>query len=147
MFLLLLSYPYLLCLLIMQLYSKMNWAELEVLCLLSCMLTHRLAPGFQAQNCSLHHEEKVKQELEHLEKQGVIKPMDFSDRAALIVPILKKDGSVCICVDYKVTVNQTTKLHCVHTSILARFGSVWCGTARKCVAFTLRDLACKTRQL
>ena len=53
---------------------------------------------------------KVEQELEHLEKQGIIKPVDFSNWAAPIVPVLRKDGSVCICGDYKLTVNQTAKL-------------------------------------
>ena len=36
--------------------------------------------------------------------------MDFSDWAAPIVPVLKKDGSVHIWGDYKLTVNQTAKL-------------------------------------
>ena len=36
--------------------------------------------------------------------------MDFSDWAAPIVPVLKKDGSVRIWGDYKLTVNQTAKL-------------------------------------
>ena len=53
---------------------------------------------------------KVEQELERLEKQGIIKPVDFSDWAAPIVPVLKRDGSVHICGDYKLTVNQTAKL-------------------------------------
>ena len=53
---------------------------------------------------------KVEQELDRLQKQGIIRPVTFSDWAAPIVPILKKDGSVRICGDYRLTVNQTAKL-------------------------------------
>ena len=50
---------------------------------------------------------KVEKELEHLEQQGVIEPIQFSDWAAPIVLVIKSDGSVRICGDYKVTVNQS----------------------------------------
>ena len=53
---------------------------------------------------------KVEQELDRLQKQGIIKPVAFSDWAAPIVPVLKKDGSVRICGDYRLTVNQAAKL-------------------------------------
>ena len=53
---------------------------------------------------------KVEQELERLEHTGIIEPVKFSDWAALIVPVVKKVGSVRICGDYKVTINQTAKI-------------------------------------
>ena len=53
---------------------------------------------------------KVAMELEQLEKQGIVVPVEFADWAAPIVPVLKKDGSVCICGDYKLTVNRESKL-------------------------------------
>lgn len=54
--------------------------------------------------------EKVNQELDRLEKAGVIEPIQFADWAAPIVPVLKRDGSMRICGDYKVTVNCAAKL-------------------------------------
>ena len=53
---------------------------------------------------------KVDQELERLEQAGVIEPIQFADWAAPIVPVMKRDGSVRICGDYKVTVNQAAKV-------------------------------------
>ena len=54
--------------------------------------------------------EKVEQELARLQQQGIIEPVPFSDWATPIVPVVKRDGSVRICGDYKVTVNQVAKL-------------------------------------
>ena len=55
---------------------------------------------------------KVEQELFRLEKAGVIESVQFSKWAAPIVPVLKRDGSLRICGDYKVTVNQAAKTDC-----------------------------------
>ena len=50
-------------------------------------------------------------ELDHLEKEDVITPVQFSDWAAPIVPVMKKDGKTLrICGDFKLTVNQASKL-------------------------------------
>ena len=54
--------------------------------------------------------EKVEKELDRLLALGVIKPVKFSDWAAPIVPVLKNDGRVRICGDYKVTINRAAKL-------------------------------------
>ena len=53
---------------------------------------------------------KVEQELDRLEKAGTIEWTQFSDWAAQIVPVLKRDWTVRICGEYKVTVNQAAKL-------------------------------------
>jgi len=42
--------------------------------------------------------------------QGVIEPITFSEWTTPIVLVLKKDGKVRICEDYKVTVNQAAKV-------------------------------------
>ena len=52
----------------------------------------------------------VEKELERLQMQGIIEPVKFSDWAAPIVPVLKKDGGIRICGDYKLTVNRAAKI-------------------------------------
>lgn len=46
-------------------------------------------------------------ELERLTKQGIIEPVMFLELAAPILPVLKPDNTVCICVDYKLTVTKS----------------------------------------
>ena len=53
--------------------------------------------------------EQVELELDRLERQDIIAPVIFSDWAAPIVPVEKRDGSVRICGDYKLTVNRVSK--------------------------------------
>ena len=53
---------------------------------------------------------KVEQELERLESTGIISPVEFADWAAPIVPVVKTDGTIRICGDYKVTINQAAKV-------------------------------------
>jgi len=45
--------------------------------------------------------EKTEKELDRLVQQGVIEPIEFSEWATPIVPVLKKDGSIRIGGDYK----------------------------------------------
>ena len=53
----------------------------------------------------------VEEELERLESEGVIEPIQFADWATPIVAVLKAYGkSVRICGDFKVTVNRVSKL-------------------------------------
>ena len=53
----------------------------------------------------------VEQELECLKSAGIIEPVECSDCAAPIVPVLKIDRkSVRICGDFKLTVNQVSCL-------------------------------------
>ena len=54
--------------------------------------------------------EKVEKELERLQALVVIQPVRFSDWAAPIVPVMKGNGRVRICGDYKVTINRAAKL-------------------------------------
>uniref|UniRef100_A0A1X7VDG0 Uncharacterized protein n=1 Tax=Amphimedon queenslandica TaxID=400682 RepID=A0A1X7VDG0_AMPQE len=50
--------------------------------------------------------DKVAQELRRLEELEVITPVKHSKLAALVVPIVKEDGSICLGGDYRVTINQ-----------------------------------------
>ena len=47
-------------------------------------------------------------ELQRLESLSIISPVKFSKWAAPIVPVVKKNGTVHICGDYKVTANRAT---------------------------------------
>ena len=51
--------------------------------------------------------EGVNQELDRLEANGILKRVDFSQWAAPIVVVPKKDGGLRLCGDYKLTVNPT----------------------------------------
>ncbi|BHF78236.1 hypothetical protein SprV_0602134800 [Sparganum proliferum] len=54
---------------------------------------------------------KVEEELDRLQKADIIEPVQYSEWAAPIVPVLKSDGSVRMCGDYKLTINSATKLN------------------------------------
>ena len=50
--------------------------------------------------------DKVTKELEDLQAKGIISPVQSSPWAAPVVPVLKKNGKVRLCGDYKITYNQ-----------------------------------------
>lgn len=52
--------------------------------------------------------EQAEKELERLEKENIISPVKHSEWAAPVVPVIKRDGTIRLCGDYKVTVNQAT---------------------------------------
>ena len=52
----------------------------------------------------------MEQELECMKQRKVIEPVQMSEWAAPIVPVLKTDGSIRICSDYKMTINHAAKL-------------------------------------
>ena len=52
------------------------------------------------------YKELVEQELRRLERDEIIEAVRFSDWAASVVPVLKKDGSNRICGDFRLTINQ-----------------------------------------
>lgn len=52
---------------------------------------------------------KVEAEIDRLVKEEVLEPVQFSEWATPVVPVLKKDGSVRLCGDYRITVNRDAK--------------------------------------
>ena len=54
--------------------------------------------------------EAVEAELDRLEQEGVLEKVSFSEWAAPIVAVPKKDGRIRICGDYKSTVNQAMEV-------------------------------------
>ena len=61
---------------------------------------------FRARPVAHSLKEKVLQEISRLQELGVITPVKHSEWAAPVVPIVKNDGSIRLCGDYKVTINS-----------------------------------------
>ena len=54
--------------------------------------------------------ERVEQELERLQQEGVLEKVNYSEWAAPIVIVPKRDGRIRLCGDYKVTVNPVSDI-------------------------------------
>ena len=54
--------------------------------------------------------EKADKELDMLQEEGIISPVTNSSWAAAVVPVLKPNGTVRLCGDYKLTVNKAARL-------------------------------------
>ena len=52
----------------------------------------------------------VDKELDRLLAEYIIEPVQYSDWAVPVVPVMKADKTVRLCGDYKRTVNQVAKL-------------------------------------
>ena len=65
----------------------------------------------QARSVSYAFREKVELELQRLQNEGTLEPVEFADWAAPIVTVLKKDkSSIRICGDFSTTVNPVSKV-------------------------------------
>jgi len=51
----------------------------------------------------------VEQEIDCQVEEGILEPVQFSQWARPVVPVMKKDGSVRLCGNYKTTVNQAAR--------------------------------------
>ena len=61
-------------------------------------------------NLLLGNRDRVKKELDRLLQAGIIEPVQMAEWAAPIVPVVKLDGSIRICGNYKVTVNKAAEV-------------------------------------
>jgi hypothetical protein len=86
---------------------------------------------------------KVDDELNRLEKLGVIKKVEHSEWAAPVVPIPKSDGGLRLCGDYKLTVN---KCSVVDLYPLPRIDEILASLVGGCY-FTKLDLSSAFQQL
>lgn len=80
----------------------------------------------------------VTQELQRLQREGILVPVKTSEWAAPIVPVLKRDGSVRICGDFKVTINPVAT---VEKYPLPRIEDLWSALSggQKFTKLDLRD--------
>ena len=65
---------------------------------------------FKACTIPLALREKVETELERLKSLGIIIPVQHSNWAAPVVPVLKANGTIRLCGDYRVTINKAAKV-------------------------------------
>lgn len=63
----------------------------------------------KARSLPLALREPVERELDRLQREGVIYKVDRSDYGTPIVPVVKSNGSIRICGDYKITINPILK--------------------------------------
>lgn len=52
----------------------------------------------------------VSNEIERLLKEDILKPVESSEWATTIVPVVKSDGKICLCGDNKITLNKYLKV-------------------------------------
>lgn len=77
--------------------------------LLQLQLTDKEPVYVRARPVPLALRERVERELRRLEGEGTIFRVDHSDYGTPIVPVIKENGDIRICGDYKVTVNPKLK--------------------------------------
>ena len=75
--------------------------------------TPEARPRFhKARTVPYAYRQSVEEELDRLVAEGILEPIDSSDWAAPIVPVIKSDKkSVRICGDFRVTVNPVSRLN------------------------------------
>ena len=73
-------------------------------------ITLQVKPEVKLKTCAVPYilKQKVSEELDKLEHQGVISPVKTAQWAAPIVPVVKHNGSIRICGDFKTTFNQAS---------------------------------------
>ena len=75
-----------------------------------CLKQNSLPRFMKARSVPLTIREKVEAELEWMVATSIIKPVYFSVWASPIVPVLKRNGQVRTCGDFKLTVNPVLQI-------------------------------------
>ncbi|XP_070381275.1 uncharacterized protein [Dermacentor albipictus] len=75
-------------------------------------------------------------ELQRLQREGIIRPVRTAEWAAPLVPVLKKDGKIRLCGEFKVTVNRAAD---IETYPVPRVEEIWAQLAGG-VTFSKLDL-------
>ena len=65
---------------------------------------------FRARSVPYSLREKVEIKLGRLESTGIISPVQFYDWAASTVPVMKNNGTIRICEDFKVPINSDSQV-------------------------------------
>ncbi|XP_037556252.1 uncharacterized protein LOC119433154 [Dermacentor silvarum] len=88
----------------------------------------------------------VTQELQRLQREGILMPVKTSEWAAPIVPVLKRDGSVRICGDFKFSINPVAT---VEKYPLPRIEDLWSVSSggRKFNKLDLKDAYQQLREM
>ncbi|KAL5497071.1 hypothetical protein EMCRGX_G013467 [Ephydatia muelleri] len=76
----------------------------------SMTLSEKQPKFYKARTVPFALKERIEKELGCLQAVGIISPVHSSEWAAPIVPVVKQDGSVQICGDYKLTANRVITL-------------------------------------
>ena len=82
---------------------------------------------FKPRSVPLALKTKVEVELEWLVEEGIVEPVTFSEWAAPVVPVMKGDGSIRICGDYKLMVNRGAKADVYPIPSMTRYLHQWQG--------------------
>ena len=62
--------------------------------------------------------EQVEKTIQKQVADGELEPVDRSDWAAPIVVVTKKDGDICVCADFKMTINPHLLMHTFGTVLV-----------------------------
>lgn len=63
---------------------------------------------FKARPVPFALRDRVVEELQRMQREGIIRPVKTSQWAAPVVPVVKQDGRVRLCGDFKITINPAT---------------------------------------
>lgn len=91
---------------------------------------------FKARKIPFALRDKVAKELDRLVSAGIISPVSHSEWATPIVPVLKKDGTVRICGDFKVTLNPVCDVEQYPLPVIGDIFANLCGGTK----FSILDL-------